>query len=1339
MAKKKKNRRRKSQRTEDARRTAPGVGKSTPDDLDENDGDELVVAHWQSTRSGARAGRGFHFQDAVGAWLAAGVAGGVFAEAQLIPEGLEDITLEGVDRLHVQVKSRVGYLGPFPPGQASRHILEAWDRHVERGVEGRLCLVLERGIRGHSDLSDLDQTLDEALQPGSAMRDLLMKRASESGLSADEVSRLMSTTAVVGPDWEVVTAETIRHLKPLVDLPPSAQAYLARELRIIVAEAADANADPDYVSRRSLSRTELVADIDRLVAHMDLDALESAVADGICEPFELPQVGEGDDTYYEGVATQPEHVSAGLVVPRPELMAEIVSGVQDRSAVVLTGPSGVGKSALLWQVPVALPGVLWYRIRRLADGDVSALIRLARTYAASPKAPVGFLVDAAGTGDFRGWARLRAEAAAVPGVLLVGTARIEDLAVLGDLSDCATVSVALNEKAAEVIHAGLVRRGATSSPHWREAFERSTGLTMEYTHLLTQGRRLGDVIADQIAGRIEEDRFNELELLSLISTADRWSATITMDEIVADMSVNRLELRKAVDRLAKEHLLVEKNGVLYGLHRLRSIAIGKAIHESPPPELADSVRRTLHLIPRSQVHRFVANLLRDEEWLGDTVLEVASTGPLDLDWIVGFVYGLRLSDLYAVAKIWKGIADRWSVPPSTQTLLFAFAISDLDFPDFFAEELRSALDEISQVTGPANREQLVARLGTDALARLLVDAASTADAGLLLAALDGMGAGLTTAVAEQLDQGSSLARALVSASLAEVGECLAVARSCDQTVADLLLSSIGGQEAILERIRRENPWVTAIDIRDEDGVTIGYARVLHVSDEVQGDPRERAVDLGRLLLRCLPGIDSVDVQALLPGGHEIRLGDYTHGTSGLQRRYDRPTMSTAWNQASVRAAFTLVAHADTSRLADALPLLGEASDITRDLGTILVGMGSRISIQVLDARIAELHRRANLLRPSLGSVELGDTAIGQEAGVPFNDDLSALLTALTGNVYRRLHDRDGYPALAAYLSDTVRGRHLEGVYREPWHLIGIEGHPESLEELSSVLDDVNAVVEALASGTTDEERILRSARSGSRRRALERAAETCRRDSRRRVAARRRELAETCSSTGLRAQVVGPGDGSDPKGANEVTIAVELDSLVEWANAAHKLQEALNVIRMPAETFTFIPLRNGRPVPSLTLRLISSLWPTPGLGGRESELEFPHPSDLADSFDAASLALQTLSGISELDPKQQAHSEVQDAISNAASEYQSARERLAEFGPDALTQELIEVVDTYAMRVQGEFDGTASGPRFAERVVAGAMQVDDTDEHKTIVGGRVLALEWDIDRATALGHLDDPE
>jgi len=35
--------------------------------------------------------------------------------------------------------------------------------------------------------------------------------------------------------------------------------------------------------------------------------------------------------------------------------------------------------------------------------------------------------------------------------------------------------------------------------HWREPFDRSNGLLMEFVHLLTQGRRMRDVIAEQLA------------------------------------------------------------------------------------------------------------------------------------------------------------------------------------------------------------------------------------------------------------------------------------------------------------------------------------------------------------------------------------------------------------------------------------------------------------------------------------------------------------------------------------------------------------------------------------------------------------------------------------------------------------------------------------------------------------------------------------------------------------------------------------------------------------------------------------------------------------------------
>ena len=91
------------------------------------------------------------------------------------------------------------------------------------------------------------------------------------------------------------------------------------------------------------------------------------------------------------------------------------------------------------------------------------MVRLLSAYGASSTAPVGLLVDAAGRDQIEGWSRLRQSVAAIPGVLLVGTARSEDLFTLGDLADCTTVRVALDEEAAATIHAGLVRRASDHS------------------------------------------------------------------------------------------------------------------------------------------------------------------------------------------------------------------------------------------------------------------------------------------------------------------------------------------------------------------------------------------------------------------------------------------------------------------------------------------------------------------------------------------------------------------------------------------------------------------------------------------------------------------------------------------------------------------------------------------------------------------------------------------------------------------------------------------------------------------------------------------------------------
>jgi len=58
----------------------------------------------QAGRSGAIAGRGYHFQDVVGMWLAARSLAGRLMVEQIVPEGLEDLSCEGADAWHVQVK-----------------------------------------------------------------------------------------------------------------------------------------------------------------------------------------------------------------------------------------------------------------------------------------------------------------------------------------------------------------------------------------------------------------------------------------------------------------------------------------------------------------------------------------------------------------------------------------------------------------------------------------------------------------------------------------------------------------------------------------------------------------------------------------------------------------------------------------------------------------------------------------------------------------------------------------------------------------------------------------------------------------------------------------------------------------------------------------------------------------------------------------------------------------------------------------------------------------------------------------------------------------------------------
>lgn len=1297
-----------------------------PVEVDEDSNGELLVSQWSKSRSGARSGRGFHFQDEVGAWLAARLACGI-GPTWLVPEGFEDLSLEGDEPRHVQVKSRVEHLDKFPPSTASRHILDAWERHASRGHRGAaLIVVLERGVTGEEDLNGLDDlgtSLADRMNDGSPLVTNLATRATSHGMSRRDLSELLATTVVLGASRAEVLAATVTHIRSQWDLPPSALRLVARQLCSDVADAADANATASYEARRRLDRTAAVSTIEQVVAHLDLESLEFAIRQGMCETLEYPASQPGDDRYYEGMATQPFHVASNLVVPRPELVAEVLSGLDDRSAAVIAGPSGVGKSAVLWTIPLALPGVLWFRIKRLSARDVHHLIRLARAYGVAHDRPVGFLIDAAGTADLTGWAELRSAAAALPGLLLVATARAEDLFVLGDLSMCASIDVRLDEAAAETIFNGLVRRQATGAAHWMEAFEASRGLTLEFTHLLTRGNRLGDVIDEQVRRRIDEGRHNELDILALTSVADRWSARISTTALAHACELTGLQTRAALSRLVAEHLIVEREGEIGGLHRLRSIALCNAIHRLPPPQLTESVRRVVRLIPTPQLHRFVASMLADIPDARQVVIEAETAGPVDPERLVGVGQGLRLADFYDRAREWKQIAEQHGVPASSQPVLVLFAAAGLEFPDFFPAELRAAREAMDSAVERRSRDDLVAAIGHAEVADLVASESSLVRATRLLEVMEGSPPELSVALRNALVSRSSFGVSLRAASVDGLATCVATARNCEPQLAAHLVELLGRESAVIRRIRAENPWIMELDTRSVDGETVGYCRFLHTSDSAQPDAGEEAIALGRLLLRCLPHIESVDVQALWPGGLPLTIGGHTHGISRLRRQYDHTSAARAWNQVRLQAAQSLLGAADTTRLSEALPLLERAASLTLRLGNGFVA-GEERDLQGLNTQLAELHEGGRALRPASGPAQLGDIAMSDERPNDKADDLSALITDLTGNVFQRLTNPDGYRALAAYISDTVLEKHLQGAIGQPWHLMGVEDHPPCLDSLRSTLLDLHAVINELAEADADVARIRRSAQSGTPARALQRAAQTCRQLERRRNQTRRPAVQATLRETGLAATI--RHVDREHAGFAEYLVSVDVASLLDWPAAVASLEEALGADRPVEETFVFVPLRDGRPAPSLATKLVGNLWPFPNPEGLEM-LPAAHPSPLANLFDQCQHALQALSGISQLPDEQQSHEIVLAVVESATSEFATAYEQLNDIPDDPFVRDLLDLLAMTADRVQSELEGTSTEPCFAKQIATGLREGGGVAEFDAMVGARYLALEWDID------------
>ena len=1310
----------------------------------EDEEEVWLSATWNQSRAGATSNRGFNFQTAVGAWLAARIVASNLIADRLVPEGFDDFHLETQQPVHYEVKSRQNRLGPFSIHQAVGHLIASWIRHKDRfGTNRKLVVVLEQGIVGielPSQLPLSETPVTWLLDQASGLKEQLTRQLAKHGRPPAELVELTSTTSVVLCSWVKLDTDCAKHISTIADLPPAGLPRLTNELRAEVADAVNKNAEASFSDRCSLDRTGLTSVIHKTAELFDRESIEFALSSGICSPVDKQHI-DINDKFYEGVSTQPGHVNAGLAIPRPDLMQQAAEGFAVYRPVLFTGPSGIGKSAALWMLPHAFPGILWFRIHHAAPIDIPHIIRLLRAFDVSQESQVGLLFDAAGQNEFNSWELLQKTVMETPGALLVGTVRNENLFTLGDLADSHIIRVSLNNDSAAAIHAGLLRRGATALPHWQEALEQSNGLTLEYTHLLTKGARLQSVLDAQVSNRITHDRFLELNILALVATADAWHASIQLTALEEHLQASSVELRIAMERLVDEHLLVNFNGSLKGTHQIRSRGLVEALHRTPPPTLTSSVATVLNLLNTDALPLFIFSILRDIPHLEPPILPILEkVATKTTSHLIEILRGLELLDFHRQAITWVEHLDHAKLPIAHQPLAMFYAIAKLEASPIFPEEFRQAIDVISNLPTPSqSRAHLIESLNITTFANCLAKIDSPHVAQRLLRALGRTPLNWTQLLAS-LESNHAIISFLRTCSISDLGEFFSAVRTISPDFAAACSDLAGDRGNILQRARVEDPWIRELSVSIREGNEIVIARFLHVSDSLQPEPDKKAVTFGKQLLRALPEVNRVDVKAVRANGSPLGIDGYEYASSGLVREYDLHPDEVDWNRSRSHLAQTLIGTSETDRLFAMLGLLPQVATLVREFGNafVLASGWSKTKIRRQFERLIErrnsLGEQGQWLPPPLGS----QIDVKSDHAVT-SDCLSGFIIKICCNVLVRiLSPNDKYVALSTYINETVLGKEMLELQQQPWYFVGISRYPSILDDLASSLSDISTILAAIASNSNANTLLYTVGQRGSQKEALTRAADFARQLLFEQAEARRREVKSYLNISDRDIDVFWLNGDGFTSGMSKFVVAVHVASLFDdWPMVVEQLIVKVEKLHIaPVEVPFFIPVLNGSMILRCGLKMLGgNLLQVAGSEWSGSVKFTPLDERLTLVVESALQSLSICSSLSTLGDESELDERIRSVLETSISNLGSSIEEVVAMGDDDVVSGIAAWLGERVKQVQDEWDGQREPGALSDVIedVSLSSKVTNGLKHDVIM---LLSLHWDSDPQQAVKLLE---
>lgn len=665
-------------------------------------------------------------------------------------------------------------------------------------------------------------------------------------------------------------------------------------------------------TKKAFSKPDLERFLHEVIASVDVSAIERPLRRGNLELMTFSVTDETpprlDPNYYLGVYAGVRHILANQDILRPELMEELAIKLVQRDFCVLRSPSGTGKTTLMYRFAYNhRHSFAIYRLRHL-DGNpetIKECIRYIKSLQPSEHSPVLLLIDDISRPEKRGWQELLKPVLENPCVYVIATTREDewrDFLARGINVEYAHLS--LSEDTARRFHQMLKGQSQLHPDHpdWREAYEASktdgAALFMEYAHILTRGRRIREVLSEQvkrIAGQPAPDNAIQMNLLRLICTAHAFGGRVPADLLPSLANARGDDLHRHLESLADEHLVVCEQEYYVGLHEVRSRLLRDLTHQYPPPSLRETLTQLLTYLPLRELAPIVEEMCQHLPEVAAEILESLALR-LNVDGEItetaGIIRHLYIASEWHYAQKVKEHLDQFGVNPS-EVNIFAIELAPvLPAPtgilniDLFRAEAREAF-----VTAPSrgsNRfeQQVGSTLDVTALASKIHAEDDTAAIVYLLSWLRQVDPILVEKVVANVDVPHLATMILSETSGQRAASLLFHVWRSNPTAYSQLVAALGGQLVTIDKLLAAYPLIAKIEGDDSDKEGDGVHLYFWAEDPLdelgdEVDVHDKAVFLAGVARRMFPTVARVRTTGLFATGREYKLGAYDPATKDM--------------------------------------------------------------------------------------------------------------------------------------------------------------------------------------------------------------------------------------------------------------------------------------------------------------------------------------------------------------------------------------------------------------------------------------------------------------------------